>query len=93
MANRKANGIVEVNGIDVAESGYQYTHQYMGKPRPISIIIIGAGVSGIAAVKLFKEKFVGQPVDLRIYEKNADVTGTWLENRYPGYKKLLSYIK
>ena len=23
-------------------------------------------------------------VDLQIYEKNADVGGTWLENRYPG---------
>ena len=23
-------------------------------------------------------------IDLIIYEKNADVGGTWLENRYPG---------
>jgi cation diffusion facilitator CzcD-associated flavoprotein CzcO len=23
-------------------------------------------------------------VDLAIYEKNAEIGGTWLENRYPG---------
>jgi cation diffusion facilitator CzcD-associated flavoprotein CzcO len=25
-------------------------------------------------------------VELVIYEKNADIGGTWLENRYPGKK-------
>lgn len=27
---------------------------------------------------------MGGFVDLTIYEKNQDVGGTWLENRYPG---------
>ena len=63
---------------------YHYPSQVLGKPRPIRIIIIGCGISGIAAVKLFRERFLEQPVQLAIYEKNDDVGGTWLENRYPG---------
>ncbi|KAF2846858.1 FAD/NAD(P)-binding domain-containing protein [Plenodomus tracheiphilus IPT5] len=52
--------------------------------RRIRIIMIGAGLSGIGAVKLFKDTFPDRDVDFVIYEKNSDVTGTWLENRYPG---------
>ncbi|KAL6404485.1 hypothetical protein AUP68_13878 [Ilyonectria robusta] len=50
--------------------------------RPLKVIYIGAGVSGIDAAIQFP-KFVPQ-LDLVIYEKNADVGGTWPENRYPG---------
>ncbi|KAK5000691.1 hypothetical protein LTR66_000482 [Elasticomyces elasticus] len=62
---------------------YHYKNQYLEQPRPVRIIVIGAGLSGIAAVKIFKERFAGEPVELVIYEKNNDVAGTWLENRYP----------
>lgn len=78
------NGVNGVNGTNGAGSQYRYSQQPFAKPRPIRIIVAGAGLSGIAAVKLFKEKFNGQPTELQIYEKNADVGGTWLENRYPG---------
>lgn len=45
-----------------------------------SVIIIGAGISGIsAAVEL---KSAG--IRAQIFEKNPDVGGTWFENRYPG---------
>jgi hypothetical protein len=66
---------------------YRYKSQYLGQPRPVRVIIIGAGLSGIAAVKIFKERFSDKAVELVIYEKNEDVTGTWLENRYPGYEE------
>ena len=42
--------------------------------------IIGAGMSGIAAAHRLDQA----GVDYVILEKNADVGGTWLENRYPG---------
>jgi hypothetical protein len=79
-----------VNGAQskYVNSDYQYKSQYLGQPRPVRIIVIGAGLSGIAAVKIFKDRFSGQAVELVIYEKNEDVTGTWLENRYPGYEEL-----
>lgn len=66
---------------------YHYSQHWIGQPRPVRVVVVGAGVSGIAAVKLFKEVLGNQPVSLTLYEKNNDVGGTWLENRYPGYCK------
>lgn len=43
---------------------------------------IGAGVSGIATAIRVQETM--KDIDLDIYEKNHDLGGTWLENRYPG---------
>ncbi|EXJ84595.1 hypothetical protein A1O3_05265 [Capronia epimyces CBS 606.96] len=65
-------------------STYQYPKHHLGKKRPLRLILIGAGITGIAAVKIYKETFPDRDVEMVIYEKNADVTGTWLENRYPG---------
>lgn len=77
---RSTNGEVDVG----SGQAYQYSQHHLRKPRPLKIIVIGCGVSGIAAVKMFKERFQGQPVQLVIYEKNESVGGTWFENRYPG---------
>lgn len=63
---------------------YTYPRTSMGEPRPVRIVVIGAGVSGIAAVKMFKDRFKDKHTELVLYERNADVGGTWLENRYPG---------
>lgn len=73
-----------VNGVNGHTTAYRYSKQHLGKPRPIRIIFVGSGLSGIAAVHIFKEKFQHLPIQLVIYEKNEDVGGTWLENRYPG---------
>jgi ribulose 1,5-bisphosphate synthetase/thiazole synthase len=52
------------------------------EPRPLKVIYLGAGVSGInAAIQL--PKYVPN-LDLTIYDKNDDAGGTWWENRYPG---------
>ena len=55
------------------------------KPRQIRIVCVGAGYSGLmlAHQVQYNEDFQGF-VDLTIYEKNDDIGGTWLENRYPG---------
>jgi ribulose 1,5-bisphosphate synthetase/thiazole synthase len=65
-------------------TAYQYSKHWLRQPRPMKIIVIGCGVSGIAAVKMFKDRFKGQPLEMVIYEKNESVGGTWFENRYPG---------
>ncbi|RHZ48771.1 hypothetical protein CDV55_100990 [Aspergillus turcosus] len=52
--------------------------------RPIKVGVIGAGLSGITAGVLLPAKVPG--LDLRIYDKNADVGGTWFENTYPGVR-------
>ena len=50
--------------------------------RPLKVICIGAGVSGILAGIKFPTKV--KELDLRIYDKNEEVGGTWFENKYPG---------
>ncbi|MEM9744124.1 MAG: NAD(P)/FAD-dependent oxidoreductase [Pseudomonadota bacterium] len=44
------------------------------------VLIVGAGVNGIALARQLQ----GLAIPFEIVEKNADVGGTWLENRYPG---------
>lgn len=48
--------------------------------REFKVAIIGAGESGLVAALRLKQ--AGVP--FVIYEKNAEVGGTWLENHYPG---------
>lgn len=50
--------------------------------RPLRVIIIGAGFSGIYMGIRIPEWL--RNINLTIYEKNAGVGGTWFENRYPG---------
>ena len=51
-----------------------------GSGEPLDVIVIGAGVSGICLA----ERLGRLGIEYRVFEKNADVGGTWFENRYPG---------
>ncbi|KAL3473527.1 hypothetical protein BJX99DRAFT_233655 [Aspergillus californicus] len=50
--------------------------------RPMRVVVIGSGISGIISSIRLRQRI--QNLDLVVYEKNADIGGTWLENRYPG---------
>jgi hypothetical protein len=50
--------------------------------RPMRVIVIGAGFSGIYLGVRIPERL--RNVELAIYDKNAGIGGTWFENRYPG---------
>lgn len=50
--------------------------------RQVRILIIGAGMSGLNMVHVL-QKYLPS-VEYTVYEKNNEVGGTWLENRYPG---------
>ncbi|KAK7181161.1 hypothetical protein DPSP01_010617 [Paraphaeosphaeria sporulosa] len=50
--------------------------------RRMKILTIGAGLSGILLAYQIQKHC--ENVEHVIYEKNADLGGTWLENRYPG---------
>lgn len=52
----------------------------MGAPR---IVIIGAGIAGIAAARTFQQAGF---TDFVILEKGSDVGGVWHWNRYPGLR-------
>ena len=49
--------------------------------RDLSVAIVGAGMSGIAAAIKLREQGYS---DIVIYEKAGRLGGTWRENTYPG---------
>ncbi|KAL1708069.1 hypothetical protein EV121DRAFT_254982 [Schizophyllum commune] len=51
-------------------------------PRPMKVVVIGAGYSGVIAGIRFRQYI--QNLNLTIYEANAGVGGTWYSNKYPG---------
>ncbi|KZL69524.1 phenylacetone monooxygenase [Colletotrichum incanum] len=57
-----------------------------GTPRPIRIIGVGAGASGINLIRTLRNTLGASTYEIVVYEKNEDVGGTWFENRYPGCK-------
>jgi hypothetical protein len=68
-------------------SGYTISEHLLGEApisdTPFRILCIGAGASGIDFLHhaITKKSFDGLNVEVKCYEKNADVGGTWLENR------------
>lgn len=63
------------------------TNPWWDKPihdeRPLKIICAGAGASGLLFAYKLQRSF--ENFELILYEKNEDIGGTWLENKYPGY--------
>ncbi|KAK4938333.1 hypothetical protein LTR10_021217 [Elasticomyces elasticus] len=65
-----------------SSDGYSIQEQPLHACRPMRMLIVGAGAAGLQiAYKALRQL---SRVTFTIYEKNADVGGTWLENRYPG---------
>lgn len=59
-------------------SSMVFDHE-IDEPRPIKVICVGAGISGIlTGIRLPQQV---ENLDLVIYDKNSDVGGTWLENK------------
>jgi 4-hydroxyacetophenone monooxygenase len=58
----------------------QWSAAELAAQREFRVAIIGAGMSGLLAAYRLRQA----GVDVVVYEKNADVGGTWLENTYPG---------
>lgn len=82
------NGIAAGQRFDYSQpgsSGYSINQSITyndPKNRKLRVLTIGAGVTGILlAYRLQKDV---SNVEHVIYEKNEDIGGTWLENRYPG---------
>lgn len=72
-----------VNGHQQANSSSPFiSERPIDQPRPLKLIYIGAGISGIVAAIQFLKAV--PHLELTIYEKNPELGGTWFENRYPG---------
>ncbi|KAH8903537.1 FAD/NAD(P)-binding domain-containing protein [Coniochaeta sp. PMI_546] len=76
------------NGIPPAasypKSRLDLLDHFIDEPRPLRVSVIGGGLAGILAGILLPIKVPG--IRLTIYEKNHDLSGTWLENVYPGVR-------
>ncbi|KIW45757.1 uncharacterized protein PV06_04115 [Exophiala oligosperma] len=79
---RKIKAIPNAENINGAQTGYQIREKPMGTKRKLKIIFMGMGCSGINFAHKLHQGM--DNVELVIYEKNNDIGGTWLENRYPG---------
>lgn len=62
--------------------GYRITEEPLFKRRPIRLVCVGAGAAGLQIA--YKAERTLKDVQIQIYDKNSDIGGTWLENRYPG---------
>jgi ribulose 1,5-bisphosphate synthetase/thiazole synthase len=69
------------NGITkgVSQTSFKLNDSPVENLRPLKVIVIGAGYSGIYCGIRISERL--RNVELVIYEKNAGVGGTWYENR------------
>ncbi|KAF5385387.1 hypothetical protein D9615_001078 [Tricholomella constricta] len=65
-----------------ATNAYKLPSFSVDEARPMKVVAIGAGYSGITAGVRFRQRV--KNVDITVYESNAGVGGTWFANRYPG---------
>ncbi|KAI0013333.1 FAD/NAD(P)-binding domain-containing protein [Xylariaceae sp. FL0662B] len=66
------------------ESDISLVNRHIDEPRQLRVAVIGAGLAGVIAGVILPAKVLG--IKLTIFEKNADVGGTWFENVYPGVR-------
>ncbi|KAI1862728.1 uncharacterized protein JN550_010065 [Neoarthrinium moseri] len=62
--------------------GYRIAEQPLFTRRRLRVVCVGAGAAGLQLA--YKAERALENIELQIYDKNSDVGGTWLENRYPG---------
>lgn len=70
------------NGENCQVNGENYTipDLHLGHRRPIRILAIGFGVSGINVARVLGQTIKNSNIALQIYEKNPELGGTWFEN-------------
>lgn len=56
--------------------------QEFNMPADYSVIVIGAGESGISVGCMLKSKLGTS--DFRIFDRQSGIGGAWYANRYPG---------
>lgn len=65
----------------IVRPSYQVREEPIHSRRPLRIVCLGAGYSGMLMGIIFDQRMRDRNADLVIYERNAELGGTWLENR------------
>ena len=60
------------------EQAYTVEENVLGHARPLRVICIGAGATGLDLAYKMKRHLTS--FELQIYEKNPELGGTWFEN-------------
>ncbi|KAG6831614.1 hypothetical protein H0H87_004676 [Tephrocybe sp. NHM501043] len=82
-AQQNANKDADTHiGVEDEEVPHPRIQEPIHTERPMKIICIGAGASGLLLAYKLQRSF--NNFELLLYEKNEDISGTWFENRYPG---------
>lgn len=63
------------------KDAYKLASAPLGMHRRLRVVCLGAGYSGLMMAIAVREKFSAVDLELQVYEKNADLGGTWLVNR------------
>lgn len=67
-------------GIFPEDDGPRWHKSAVAPDRPFTVVVIGAGMSGLAAAHRLREA----GIDFLAVERHEEVGGVWWENRYPG---------
>jgi hypothetical protein len=73
----------------ILDASYSITERPIGTRRPIRVACMGAGYSGLMMAILFSQKMQDKNAEFVIYERNEDLGGTWLENRYAALSRFV----
>jgi hypothetical protein len=60
---------------------YEIKEEPIHTPRPIRVVCLGAGYSGILMGIIWSQRMQNRNAEFVMYERNNDLGGTWLENR------------
>lgn len=64
------------------EGTYHFENLPIESRRSLRVVCIGSGYSGLMMAIIVKEKFREANLEFQVYEKNHDMGGTWLVNRF-----------
>ncbi len=65
-----------------ANSTYVIKEEPIRTRRPLRVVCMGAGYSGLMMAIVVSQKLQDSNLEFVVYERNKDLGGTWLENRY-----------
>ncbi|KAI5825444.1 FAD/NAD(P)-binding domain-containing protein [Schizophyllum commune Tattone D] len=84
MGTRAGDPLASVDREDAVAEGtpFHLGNFAIDDPRPMKVVVIGAGYSGVIAGIRFRQYISN--LSLTIYDANAGVGGTWYSNKYPG---------
>jgi hypothetical protein len=71
---------MKVNGHAVTNGSYTIPDTLLGARRPIKVIVIGFGYSGINISYVLGKQTKNSNITLQFYDKNPELGGTWYEN-------------